>query len=168
MNAYIYSPVWPLSAWRECEWKNRSCCGRDLAYPSYWNPWTSVSPSEDYSTMGTVIFIHIEIPPIPQNFFIQVELLHTNYLEIVYSINVYFQILKRSYHCFLKSKTCETHLPAQWVMRDEMREHESLISHDRLPCAQLCVIITGADPKQEASTERLNTGSQCNSVCFWW
>lgn len=36
--------VWPLSAWRECEWKNRSCCGRDLAYPSYWSPWTSVSP----------------------------------------------------------------------------------------------------------------------------
>lgn len=45
-------------------------------------------------------------------------------------------------------------------------EHESLISHDRLPRAQLCVMITGADPKQEASTEGLNTGSQCNrGVC---
>ena len=48
-----------------------------------------------------------------------------------------------------------------------MREHESLISHDRLPHAQLCVMITGADPKQEASTEGLNTGSQCNrGVCI--
>lgn len=51
-------------------------------------------------------------------------------------------------------------------MGDETREHESLISHDRLPCAQLCVMITGADPKQEASTEGLNTGSQCTTgVC---
>lgn len=47
-----------------------------------------------------------------------------------------------------------------------MREHGSLISHDRLPYAQLCVMITGADPKQEASTKGLNTGSQCNrGVC---
>lgn len=47
-----------------------------------------------------------------------------------------------------------------------MRAHESLISHDRLPCAQLCVMITGTDPKQEASTEGLNTGSPCNrGVC---
>lgn len=51
-------------------------------------------------------------------------------------------------------------------MWDEMRAHESLISHDRLPCAQLCVMITGADPKQEANTEGLNTGSPCNrGVC---
>lgn len=51
-------------------------------------------------------------------------------------------------------------------MWDEMRAHESLISHDRLPCAQLCVMITGADPKQEASEEGLNTGSRCNrGVC---
>lgn len=41
-------------------------------------------------------------------------------------------------------------------------EHENLISHDRLPYAQLGVMITGADPKQETSTEGLNTGSQCN------
>lgn len=47
-------------------------------------------------------------------------------------------------------------------MADEMREQESLISHDRLPRAQLCVMITGADPKQEASMEGLNTGSRCN------
>lgn len=47
-----------------------------------------------------------------------------------------------------------------------MREHKTLISHDSVPCARLCVMITGADPKQEASTERLNTGSQCNrGVC---
>lgn len=46
--------------------------------------------------------------------------------------------------------------------RDEVRERESLISHDRLHCAPLCVMITGADPKQEASTEGLNTGSRCN------
>lgn len=44
-----YSPVWPLSAWRECEWKSRSCCGWVLAYPSCWSPWTFVSPSEDYN-----------------------------------------------------------------------------------------------------------------------
>lgn len=44
-----------------------------------------------------------------------------------------------------------------------MRAHESLISHDRLPCAQLCVMITGADLKQETSTEGLNTGSSCNT-----
>lgn len=43
-----------------------------------------------------------------------------------------------------------------------MSEHENLISHDRLPYAQLGVMITGADPKQETSTEGLNTGSQCN------
>lgn len=29
------------------------------------------------------------------------------------------------------------------------------------PHAQLCVIITGVDPQQEARTEGLNTGSQC-------
>lgn len=46
-----------------------------------------------------------------------------------------------------------------------MRTHESLISHDRLPCAQLCVMITGADPKQEASMQGLNTGSWATGVC---
>lgn len=47
-----------------------------------------------------------------------------------------------------------------------MREHKRLISHDSLPYTRLCVMITGADPKQEASIERLNTGSQCNrGVC---
>lgn len=45
-----YSPVWLLSAWRECEWKSRSCCGWVLAYPSCWNPWTFVSPSDDYNS----------------------------------------------------------------------------------------------------------------------
>lgn len=43
-----------------------------------------------------------------------------------------------------------------------LRKHETLNSHDSLPYARLCVMITGADPKQEASIERLNTGSQCN------
>lgn len=47
-----YSPVWPLSAWRECEWKSRSCCGWVLAYPSCWSPWTFVSPSEDDKVLG--------------------------------------------------------------------------------------------------------------------
>lgn len=47
-----------------------------------------------------------------------------------------------------------------------MRNHKTLNSHDSLPYARLCVMITGADPKQEAGIERLNTGSRCNrGVC---
>ena len=58
---HVYSPVWLLSAWRECEWRSRSCCGRGFACPSYSNPWTFVSPSEDYNNIGTVVFTCADI-----------------------------------------------------------------------------------------------------------
>lgn len=42
--------------------------------------------------------------PIPQSFFIQDESIHTDYLEIVYPIIGEFQVLMKSYHCFLKKQ----------------------------------------------------------------
>lgn len=74
----------------------------------------------------------------------------------------FFKAITRCCHCFHKKRKEKQTCPRAI---NEMRKNKSLNSHDSLSYLRLCVMITGADPKQEASIKRLNTGTSAAGVC---